>query len=615
MARGLRWTIPFMSHNNVACRIEIYNEGWTGDSTELSLNNPNAPGVAGDDPFFYEEGNNDNLLDVIRVKTGYINLMETTTNGLTDLIPTTDTENYIKFYYGSELNFTGYMQTFNPSMNWEPAPRKFKIPVQSPLGLIDSLRIDFPSTPGASSIGVYLARILAILNANYTGIVMPDISTDVTAKIHSMLIDSWNDAYNYDINDNQSPIIHGTLKTILEGICNMCGWILHDTPTELVFSSFDYTGKYSFWTSTNLYSGTGQTQMVASVPQINLLDYFENVLKGSKEKYVGTLSKLTIDYGESSESEELELKRVKYIDIEGGGDLLKGNSVEFNRFSETSDLSSSGAPTASTQPLQAWIYGIYNGDSGETTEKLIFYTGNNSANNGKVIFRVRIYTHWLYKLSGRLSWGPDTRHLGHDGIDNDFYIYMSIDKTPGTTPDTDGGNRVAYVNHSTGEFTFYFGNYESMLNGACVELAVYYKTNFPGANRVFSLDEIKMEKAEVYGINKYTDTMPQYKNIMLDSGSREEASLSLLFNQRKKTNYNNDEHRLLGNFLDVDYEPDYAYLGKNQHRLELKIKRKNYTYLTYIAHWLYFNRAYRIIAVKFYPRDDEYELIMHYPMN
>lgn len=618
MARAKRWTIPFKSLNGVACRVDIYNEGWTGSVTELSINNANAPGVAGADTFFYEEGNSDNLLDFIRIKTGYINLVETTFGGLNALMPKSDMENYVEFYYGSELNFTGYIQTFNPSNDWVSSPRKFRIPVKSPLGLIDGIRIDTPSTPSPVSIGTYLARILVKLNAGYTKVIMPDIDTDVTAKIYSMLIDTWNEEYNYDIDDTQNPITHGYLKTILEGICNMCGWILHDTPDALVFTCFDYTGKYSYWTSDNLYSGIGKTQVVATVPELQLSSFFENILKGSKEKYIGTLNKLTIDYGESSESEELEFKRVKYDPsvVTAAGLLLIGNSVEFNRFSDTVDLGSTGGPSSSTQTMQAWLFGIQDNDTWKTNEKLIFYTGNDSSNNGKVVFRVRLYTHWLFKLSGRLSWGPDTKHLGHDGFQGDFYLAYDFGSTPNSTPDDENpaSPYVTYVNHSTGEFSFRFDNYQRMLNHTCVEFAIYFKDGFPGYNLVFSLDELKLEQA-LYNTNKYTDTVPNTNTINLDSGSSEDAGIELLFNQRKATGYNNDEHHLLGNFVNADYNPSYAYLGKNQQRLELKIKRKATPPDTmYLAHWMYHNKTFRMIATKFYPCEDEYMLILHYPM-
>ena len=32
--------------------------------------------------------------------------------------------------------------------------------------------------------------------------------------------------------------------TLLDALCKAYGWILHDTPNELIFSMFDHRGKY-----------------------------------------------------------------------------------------------------------------------------------------------------------------------------------------------------------------------------------------------------------------------------------------------------------------------------------------------------------------------------------
>ena len=84
MTRAKRWTIPFKSLNGTNCRIDIYDEGWSGAVTELSTANANTPGVAAADPFYYEENNDESLLEVIRYRTGYINLVETIYGGLAD---------------------------------------------------------------------------------------------------------------------------------------------------------------------------------------------------------------------------------------------------------------------------------------------------------------------------------------------------------------------------------------------------------------------------------------------------------------------------------------------------------------------------------------------------
>lgn len=77
MARAKRWTIPFKSLNGTDCRIDIYDEGWAGSVTEISTANNSSPGYPQSDPIYYEEESDENLLLVVRYKTGYINLVET----------------------------------------------------------------------------------------------------------------------------------------------------------------------------------------------------------------------------------------------------------------------------------------------------------------------------------------------------------------------------------------------------------------------------------------------------------------------------------------------------------------------------------------------------------
>ena len=102
MARAIRWTIPFKSFNGTSCHVDIYDEGFAGEVTTLK----------GDaEPFYYEEGNSSDLLnDVVRYRTGYINVIEENATQLADIYPTTDKQRYVEFYYGASLNFCGYIQ-------------------------------------------------------------------------------------------------------------------------------------------------------------------------------------------------------------------------------------------------------------------------------------------------------------------------------------------------------------------------------------------------------------------------------------------------------------------------------------------------------------------------
>ena len=161
-----RWTIPFVSRQSKQCRIDIYDPSWSGAVTELSTNNANAPGVAAEDPFYFEEDDDEDLLSVIRVKTGYINLIETTFGGLDDLHPTLMKNRYVEVYYDSTLVFRGYIQQQTFENDWAAAPREVSLPVISPLGLAESLTFEAEMPLTDNKIGYYMKQIIDLLDSS-----------------------------------------------------------------------------------------------------------------------------------------------------------------------------------------------------------------------------------------------------------------------------------------------------------------------------------------------------------------------------------------------------------------------------------------------------------------
>ena len=75
MALGKRWSLTFKSLNNVECNVYIYDEGWTGAVTAL---------IGADEPFFYQEDDDESLLTVLRYRTGYLRVVENSYNALQD---------------------------------------------------------------------------------------------------------------------------------------------------------------------------------------------------------------------------------------------------------------------------------------------------------------------------------------------------------------------------------------------------------------------------------------------------------------------------------------------------------------------------------------------------
>ena len=88
---NLRWQLQFASRSNVACRVDIYKREYTGSTvTQLT-------GAA--TPVYWDEDDDNDLLNVIRVKTGYISVIENTYHELDTLHPSTNIDHYVEVYY------------------------------------------------------------------------------------------------------------------------------------------------------------------------------------------------------------------------------------------------------------------------------------------------------------------------------------------------------------------------------------------------------------------------------------------------------------------------------------------------------------------------------------
>lgn len=244
MARGKKWTVPFESLGGVACRVDIYEEGYSGSVTNLSTANANAPGVPAAVPFVIEEDDSNDLTHFIRFKTGSLRLVELTYGGLQGLRPRSLRDHYIEAYYGSECVFTGFMQCQEFDDDWVAAPRELEFPIISPLGLLESFTFTPPQTPGLVTLGELMHEVITGLGGGYTGVIYPVASSyePWTDVISSTVMCPFNSAFKHY--DSASKLYDPKdYKYFIEGICACFGWMVHDTATDIEFTKFDYTNQ------------------------------------------------------------------------------------------------------------------------------------------------------------------------------------------------------------------------------------------------------------------------------------------------------------------------------------------------------------------------------------
>ena len=249
MARAIRWTVPFKSLNGTDCRVDIYDEGWTGGVTQLT---------GADNPFEYEEDDDEDLLEcVIRYRTGYLRIIEENRGDLDDIFPSVNTDRYIEFYYGSTLDFNGYIQAQEFESPWMPGPQVIELPIISPLGLASSIFYNIAdyNPPRWVTVNQLIKASMALLNGGYTGYYFPQsLPNNPTKKttittglyVNSLTFVPFGSTYYKDAPSGTIDGIYESksVEDVLVAICTTFGVILHDVPGTPIFQRLDWEGEY-----------------------------------------------------------------------------------------------------------------------------------------------------------------------------------------------------------------------------------------------------------------------------------------------------------------------------------------------------------------------------------
>lgn len=598
MARAKRWTIPFKSLNGTDCRIDIYDEGWSGSVTEISTANVNSPGYADVDPFYYEEENDENLLTVIRAKTGYISLVETSYNSLIDLYPETNTEHYVEFYYDSRLDFTGYIQAQAFENQWTATPRTIQLPVSSPIGLLDGFKFSY-TNPSALYADDILSTIMTNLNAAYTKIIKPSSANNF--RLRSMLLCPMNDnPKKTDGSDAFEPL---TYKDFIEAYCHVYGLIVHDTPDAIVFSRFDYDGSYT------QSAGDGDDEY-------DLDDYTSIADDDHTDSLVRPLSKITLNYdGELLPSQDIDMKSASvYVgssdqvwvgDIHFVASWLKfvGPMITSNFLLSHQDIDSGYKPTET---------GVIGASFGTDDDAFIVVTRGSYMDTNDEILVIHFFD--------------------YPTIDDDEILVVNIHQEVReniiTIPDEEI-TAMKYAFEVDGEYyspqTYQWSSsvtYMQYLPGVDI-----YVRNVPQGNSFnvhFYMQPtsvvpngqmaiIKSVTLKPQGYNKWIYKEYDDSEVIIDGQNKsiEDGSISLLFNRDHPNSHSVID---IMNSIRSFVAPQYPYMFLSQNRLNVNVKMSaSLPAIPYLPKWEYWVTGWkwRVIAQAFHPWDDLYRLTLH----
>lgn len=613
-----KWTVPFKSLNGTDCHVDIYARGYTG-STVTTLT-----GAA--DPFEYEEDNDEDLLNhVIRYRTGYLRVIEENYADLNDLYPTLNTDRYVEFYYGSALNFNGFIQAQEFETSWSPGPRVVEIPVISPLGLAEGTEMDWNSynPPRWTSIESLINDILTKLEGMYDGFYFPkiiSINDAITTNcfVNSLTFCPFGKKYNKD-NSLDGMYEPKTVEEALTNICTWLGLILHDVPGYVVFQRVDYNDQYL---KRRDVEAPFYTPTVTDLTQLATIASADNV-----ESKVMPMSKIEVQYAGDSDVPNMSFARCRgylrpcsvddkqfctnspMIDdftgtytinagVDADGQITKGNKClgaygggglqEMIMFRPADDWGS-GVKVAT------YTFFEWNNTTARLSLRIRFGVGLDNLNNPDA------QTFAVILKSGDYYWNSQqSRWLPVSGIGSNYSMNWNL------AADGDGLCEVGFLRN------------ENLTSGKPLVVEMYCPTGDP--DYVYTINDVALKKnssaAGLYlnpnenSTGYKIDGTPSIKDGAVTRG----YSTMIYTLNRIALNHSIISTGALEAEIS-DAEPQYPYLLEAQDRIQIDMKIAQadmvMLYLDRITLWGTAGK-WRTIACSFKPWDDNYQLTLHH---
>ena len=588
------WTINFVSLNGTTCRAEI-----NGGGTQI---------LGAANPVTIEEDDSDDLLEVVRYKTGYLNVIEETNGQLDELIPTTNTSHKVKIWYGNDLIFVGFMQAQTFENTWESAPRQMSFPIMSPLGLLADTKMNMYNPPREVALSELMADVVDALNgmgAEYDTVVWPKLASTCLGNLLNNTISSLvycpfneqHDASLASLNDGLFEPLN--CQNFIDGFCNAFGLIVHDTPTGIVFSKFDHITDYLKCTAANLRTLTDvTTDTINGGTESALTDRATPCDDDGRESIVMPCEEVKVEYdGEYIESAELDFNHLTYNGqgsysnmrtawLESHTPELTGEHLLANNLFNSSNgrLTLEGATACSY------------GNVSKQQEGILVNLPNNTILISE-IFTVKFYnrpTGNAMRLTFDVQWGTTIADLGNEGDHKNVGVVVKVGDLyyhgQGSWTTTQA-NPFTYID-SNNQFVW---EITAVPDGMPIEVA-FYQASSQGSDPVqlIALNNIKLEDIP----SLYSKYLVNGNGIGTQSVSRSISTNRMNSNQ-------------IGHTI-VDGITAYRYMLISQRRLQIQFKRTDtMPYWMYMCYMTFMSQQWRVISISQYPWDDYVVITMH----
>ena len=613
-----KWTIPFKSLAERTCRVDIYDlttPDYSGSTTTL---------VGAADPIVIDEDNDDDLTNVVRTQSGYLNIIETddTTAAIEALKPEKNTSRRVELYVDNTLTWCGLMQAQTFENAWVPNPRQMAFPIMSPLTLAPDTDMPTYNPPSREMLCKLLSDAIGKLNDGGAGIelvVWPEETKLLSEKVTTLAVCPYNNDHDTTA---QSPSLMkpDTVQYTIEGICNCFGWMVHDAPGKLIFSKFDGTGDYLEATPANLatYSNVSEATYDGDTV-LTMTDYLTPADAQGVESILMPFEKVRLNYdGDVVKNALFDFNHLTYVSDDSWQDLqfisyFKSETPELTGYSpegwlrETNEFTGAGnflryegvnpCVCGSKQSQQNGL--LYRKTSGQTTPGYIAYED--------FLFKVTFFerpTDSSFFVRFDQAWGPMLYDL-KSNEDHDR-PRVGIRLKCGDKWYHDNGSWTTTAPTSS---RYNFGKVTNTPAGEPIEVYFHDLSNQTLQSQFTQFDiynlisDIHLETSDAI-FSEYKWTNKGYTELKLGDGDgRNIGDIYLGFNA-----YYRNSNMIGTQFLtQQNWFTNYHYLLFSREQLQLKCRRTA-TLLPYYAKCAlmsFFGKTWRLIAASSNPWNDE----------
>ncbi|MBO5777197.1 MAG: hypothetical protein J6R34_01970 [Clostridia bacterium] len=279
MSYGVKWRVNFVARNGDSYRIDILQNGYTGNDITLLRGAEN--------PIETEEDNTDDLFCPIRKQTGTLRIAD---NGFdldgnpfdyTELLPTDALDIQVQLYQSNTLRWIGYIRADELTSPIFEAVSIREYHLMCPLGMLYDAPFTFSNDDSQQSsvptIGAILHNALSSVGIDWETVAktnnLPN-RQDLTSRVSLTNFCDVKKA-TYNSSNTKATWNEGTWGNVLEEICKFWGWTLYSRGLTVFLLSRAENVPFTHFQFADLTNATEYTLYDDSGTQIQIHDLDE----------------------------------------------------------------------------------------------------------------------------------------------------------------------------------------------------------------------------------------------------------------------------------------------------------------------------------------------------